>query len=244
MLVKRFVLCFCDYSLILGVDREECTSGFFWISAPHTHVFAYIHIRILLLISKRICVCADGSSVQAKFFQRWLPEQRRGQLVRFSEWVSSANSVILPCSTGWRKPRGCLKLQVIFRKRATNYRALLRKMTCNLRHPMSFRHPVHISPLRNPDSYTIRFLFSGTVTGIKNKACVYSQMEKPQDLRSHMAVANGYKPLRDMSVTNLTKVLNRSPRVNFPVNIIFSNLLLQESILFKSRARLLAFYRE
>jgi len=28
-----------------------------------------------------------------------------------------------------RRPMGCLKLQVIFRKRATNYRALLRKMT-------------------------------------------------------------------------------------------------------------------
>jgi hypothetical protein len=33
-------------------------------------------------------------------------------------------------SIGWRRPIGCLKLQVIFRKRATNYRALLRKMTC------------------------------------------------------------------------------------------------------------------
>jgi len=32
--------------------------------------------------------------------------------------------------TGWQKPIGCLKLQVIFCKRATNYRALLRKMTC------------------------------------------------------------------------------------------------------------------
>jgi len=31
--------------------------------------------------------------------------------------------------TGWRRPIGCLKLQVIFRKRATNYRALLRNMT-------------------------------------------------------------------------------------------------------------------
>jgi len=29
-----------------------------------------------------------------------------------------------------RRPIGCLKLQVIFRKRATNYRALLQKMTC------------------------------------------------------------------------------------------------------------------
>ena len=33
------------------------------------------------------------------------------------------------CITGWRTPLGCLKLQVIFCKRAANYRALLRKMT-------------------------------------------------------------------------------------------------------------------
>ena len=32
-------------------------------------------------------------------------------------------------ATGWRRLIGCLKLQVIIRKRATNYRALLRKMT-------------------------------------------------------------------------------------------------------------------
>jgi len=31
--------------------------------------------------------------------------------------------------TGWQRPIGCLKLPVIFRKRATNYRALLRKIT-------------------------------------------------------------------------------------------------------------------
>ena len=30
---------------------------------------------------------------------------------------------------GWRRPIGCLKLQAIFRKRATNYRVLLQKMT-------------------------------------------------------------------------------------------------------------------
>ena len=31
--------------------------------------------------------------------------------------------------TGWRRLLGCLELKVIFRKRATNYRALLRKTT-------------------------------------------------------------------------------------------------------------------
>ena len=38
--------------------------------------------------------------------------------------------------TGWRRHTGCLKLQFIFRKRATNCRALLRKMTCEIRHLM------------------------------------------------------------------------------------------------------------
>jgi len=33
-----------------------------------------------------------------------------------------------PC-TGWRRPIGRLKVQVILRKRAINYRALLWKMT-------------------------------------------------------------------------------------------------------------------
>ena len=36
---------------------------------------------------------------------------------------------LMPFNTGWRRLIGCLKLQFIFRKRATNYRALLRKMT-------------------------------------------------------------------------------------------------------------------
>ena len=43
-------------------------------------------------------------------------------------------------STGWRRPIGCLKLQVIFCKIATNYRALLRcpitKTSNRLRHAL------------------------------------------------------------------------------------------------------------
>ena len=44
--------------------------------------------------------------------------------------------------TGWQRTTGCLKLQVIFCKRATNYRTFLRKMTCKISHPMRLRHPV------------------------------------------------------------------------------------------------------
>jgi len=37
--------------------------------------------------------------------------------------------ILIHMRTGWRRLTGCLKLQVICRKRATNYRALLWKMT-------------------------------------------------------------------------------------------------------------------
>jgi len=45
-------------------------------------------------------------------------------------------------NTRWRRLIGCLKLQVICHQRATNYRALLRKMTYGIRHPMMLRRPV------------------------------------------------------------------------------------------------------
>ena len=44
--------------------------------------------------------------------------------------------------TGWRRHLGCLKLQVSFCKRATIYRALLRKWPMKIRRPMTLRHPV------------------------------------------------------------------------------------------------------
>ena len=43
-----------------------------------------------------------------------------GLPLRFASWE------LVP---EWRRPIGCLKLQVIFHKRATNYRAFLWKMT-------------------------------------------------------------------------------------------------------------------
>ena len=45
--------------------------------------------------------------------------------------VTQSHNVITQPHTGWRRPIKCLKLQVIFRKRATNYMALLRIMIYN-----------------------------------------------------------------------------------------------------------------
>jgi len=43
--------------------------------------------------------------------------------------------------TGWQRPIGCLKSQVIFRKRATNY-IFCGQWPVKIRHPMIRRHPV------------------------------------------------------------------------------------------------------
>ena len=44
-------------------------------------------------------------------------------------------------STGWPRPIACLKLHVIFRTRATNYRALLREMTYENKAPYGSSPP-------------------------------------------------------------------------------------------------------
>ena len=47
------------------------------------------------------------------------------------DWLDTCTSICARYfSTWWRSPIGCLKLQVIFRKRATIVRSLWREMTC------------------------------------------------------------------------------------------------------------------
>jgi len=46
-----------------------------------------------------------------------------------SDRIAIASFHLCISHTGWRRPIGCLKLQVIYGTRATDYRALLRKMT-------------------------------------------------------------------------------------------------------------------
>jgi len=73
---------------------------FFWVAW-----MAISHVRVLCLVHMRV-----------------LMAQRK---VKYTKIIH----VPRPTQTGWRKPIACLKLQVIFRKRATIYRALRRKIT-------------------------------------------------------------------------------------------------------------------
>ena len=53
-------------------------------------------------------------------------------------------------SKGWQRLIRCLKLQVIFRKRATRYRALLRKMTYEDEASYDFTPPCTPTPMSMP----------------------------------------------------------------------------------------------
>ena len=54
-----------------------------------------------------------------------------GHTFWLSQDISLTHShILVETNTGLRRPIGCLKLQIIFRKRAINYRAFVRKMTC------------------------------------------------------------------------------------------------------------------
>ena len=74
--------------------------------------------------------------------------KRRCLSIRSGVWL------FWKCHTGWQRPIGCLILEVISRKRATNYRAkkpLIIGLFCGkwpvkTRHPVGLRHPVsHLS---------------------------------------------------------------------------------------------------
>ena len=58
-------------------------------------------------------------------------------------------------TTGWRRPIGCLKLQVIFGERATKYRALLRKMIYEDKISYDSTPPCSICALRHPVVYMV-----------------------------------------------------------------------------------------
>ena len=63
--------------------------------------------------------------------------------------------------TGWRRPIGCLKLQVSFRKRATYRRALLRKMTSKNMAYQIMMHSYALKPFESKNGISLGFKAEG-----------------------------------------------------------------------------------
>jgi len=88
-----------------------------YVTYPHIHTYSHtygVHCTYI-----HMCACSIMcKSISNKLYVSFAKEPYIHIDVR-----------MCGCSTGWRRPIGCPKLQVIFRKRANNYRALLPKMT-------------------------------------------------------------------------------------------------------------------
>ena len=95
---------------------------------------SFFDARICLYMYIYIHSCTDVHTQTATDLAvLWLDVEHSQKTTLKSFWIlhlaGSSDPRIWRDETGWRRTIGCLALQVAFRKRATNYRALLRKMT-------------------------------------------------------------------------------------------------------------------
>ena len=73
--------------------------------------------------------CTKNALVRKTIVVRWMNCISSLLSTAAETWLIRHKTCGAIVTTGWWRPIGCVKLQVSFRKRATNYRALLRKMT-------------------------------------------------------------------------------------------------------------------
>jgi len=104
----------------------------------HTQTFTHIHVRIQYTLS---LIAARQLQDVIKAVHAWLQHKatRCSTATHCNTLPHTATHGdrkhtwqvrgVAQRDTGWRRPIECLKLQVIFRQRATDYRAFLRKTT-------------------------------------------------------------------------------------------------------------------
>ena len=98
--------------LYIHIHIYVCIYTYVHIYMKYIYIYIHIHIHTHLRVLNRRPVVRDDSVT--------LHQIEPGNSIRIIEQLS----------TGWRRPIGCLKLQVISGKRVTNHRGFLREMTC------------------------------------------------------------------------------------------------------------------
>ena len=94
-------------------------------SARETHIFLYFLYEKIAPMS-----LTDGPNLFCDYrIMRLCDNMAFSWVTNNGVLKSHEKSQRLDINKGWRRLIGCLKLQVILRKRATNHRALLQKMT-------------------------------------------------------------------------------------------------------------------
>ena len=108
----------------------------------HTYIYINMHIYnihansgvIYIYIYTQMYVTsthADGGVIWILYWDQhiYMCDSSMTWLILVCDMMRHMRDIKTSIYTGWRRPIECLKLQVIFRIRATDYRALLRKMT-------------------------------------------------------------------------------------------------------------------
>jgi len=140
------VLCWRVMSLCVRHVTHECSPG------DESFFYAWVISHILIRSWRRVvCLCMSYSPRMNVFVSTshvyawvmshiWICLWRWGMSVCKS-LLTHMNAFIWMHDTGWRRLIGSPKLQIIFHKRATKYRSLLRKMTYKDKGSFEFSPP-------------------------------------------------------------------------------------------------------
>jgi len=98
----------------------------------YIHIYTYMYIYICMYIYKVINIQKSPNYIRTyiTIHNQYTAFSKVVPLIHFllKSAVELTHSEQCPC-TGWRRLTGSRKVQIIFHKRATKYRSLLRKMT-------------------------------------------------------------------------------------------------------------------
>ena len=144
----------CIHELHNDIWRQDVHMSL-WSSIVKSRIVPTLHLRpyaaSIFICQSPLCAFMNPRMFTSDFMRRWycalvtwrfilciiwlsftlvLIHDERPHMKRLT-WLAQSWHYVFASQihTGWRRPIGCLKSQGIFRKRATNYRALLRRMT-------------------------------------------------------------------------------------------------------------------
>jgi len=107
-------------------DTDTDTYGVYVWYFQISSVYLYIHTRSSLVFSNIECVSIHTHSIHTRYRSSLVFSNTRSGIFKYRVCIYTE---CVWNGTGWRRLIGSPKLKIIFHKRATKYRALLRKMT-------------------------------------------------------------------------------------------------------------------
>ena len=125
----------CACNLHVHSDSDACMHACMF---AHVYVCSHAYLHACVCVGMQVCTYAYTLA----HFSCWHTRSNYSQ-AHTCKVAKTLKMPYLHTHTQWQRLLGCLICTRHFCKRAIYLAALLRKKTCNLRHPMHLRHPVH-----------------------------------------------------------------------------------------------------